>query len=196
MAEQSISYEGRDLSNPKATMKECGVGNKAMLLLRRKINVAGMRVHLCLLCRTLNNVLHLSNSSGSREIERDAEMMRLQILGDPNLMQELERVRPYNLSAFSWKTIAHSSHVQAQPELANAARSDPARFSQLLRQFRQMQADAELERQREIIRLEADPFDVEAQRKIEEAIRQQAVLENMEHALEYSPEAFGRVTML
>jgi DNA damage-inducible protein 1 len=59
-----------------------------------------------------------------------------------------------------------------------------------------MQADAELERQREMDRLEANPFDVEAQRKIEEAIRQQAVLENMEHALEYSPEAFGRVTML
>ena len=79
-------------------MKESGVGNKAMLLLRRKINVAGMRVHVYLLCHTLDNVLHLFNSSGSREIERDAEMMRLQILGDPNLMQELERVRPYDLS--------------------------------------------------------------------------------------------------
>jgi len=155
VAEQSISHEGRDLSNPKATMKESGVGDKAMLLLRRKINVAG--------------------SSGSREIEQDAETMRLQILGDPNLMQQLEHT---------------------QPELANAARSDPARFSQLLRQFRQMQADAELERQREVARLEANPFDIEAQRKIEESIRQQAVFENMEHALEYSPEAFGGVTML
>jgi len=153
VAEQSISYEGRDLSNPKSTMKEFGVGNKAILLLRRKLNVAGT----------------------SESMQQDAEMMRLQILGDPNLMRQLE----------------HS-----QPELANAARSDPARFSQLLRQFRQMQADAELERQREMDRLEADPFDVEAQRKIEEAIRQQAVLENMDHALEYSPEAFGRVTML
>lgn len=155
VAEQSISYDGRDLSNPKATMKESGVGNKAMLLLRRKVNVAGI--------------------SGSREVERDAEMMRLQILGDPNLMRELERT---------------------QPELANAARSDPARFSQMLRQLHQMRADAELERQREIARLEANPFDVEAQRKIEDAIRHQAVLENMEHALEYRPEAFGRVTML
>jgi len=155
VAEQSISHEGKDLSNPKATMKESGVGDKGMLLLRRKINVAGI--------------------SGSREIEQDAEMMRLQVLGDPNLMRQLQ----------------HS-----QPELANAARSDPTRFSQLLRQFRQMQTDAEVERQREMDRLEADPFDVEAQRKIEELIRQQAVLENMDHALEYSPEAFGRVTML
>jgi len=70
------------------------------------------------------------------------------------------------------------------------------RFAELLRQHRDRARDAELARQREITALNADPFDVEAQRRIEEAIRQQAVMENMEHALEYSPEAFGRVTML
>ena len=85
---------------------------------------------------------------------------------------------------------------QSQPDLANAAQHDPARFAELLRQTRERQYGAELNRQREIEHLNADPFDVEAQRKIEEAIRQQAVLENMEHALEYSPESFGRVMML
>ena len=94
------------------------------------------------------------------------------------------------------ESFAHSSRPQTHPELANAARSDPVRFSQLLLQLRQRQTDAEIERQREMDRLEANPFDVEAQQKIEEAIRQQAILENMEHALEYSPEAFGRVVML
>jgi DNA damage-inducible protein 1 len=56
--------------------------------------------------------------------------------------------------------------------------------------------EAEMEKQREIAHLNADPFDVEAQRKIEEAIRLQAVMENMEHAWEYTPEIFANVHML
>ncbi|OCH95925.1 hypothetical protein OBBRIDRAFT_445220 [Obba rivulosa] len=145
--EQSISYEGRDLSDPKATMKDLGVGDHAMLLLRRKVNVAG------------------------RTMEQDAEMMRLQLLGDPQIMEQLR---------------------QTNPEIAAAAESDPVRFAELLRLTRQRHLEAE----RELEQLEADPFDIEAQHRIEEAIRQQAVAENLEHALEYSPEAFGRVTML
>lgn len=83
-----------------------------------------------------------------------------------------------------------------QPELAAAAQDDPARFGALLSQTRARQREAEVEQQRQMEALQADPYDVEAQRRIEEHIRQQAVMENMEHALEYSPESFGRVTML
>ncbi|KAJ6469767.1 hypothetical protein C8R47DRAFT_767939 [Mycena vitilis] len=152
IAEQSISHNGRDLNAPKSTLRDLGVTGDAMLQLRRKVpNVAG------------------------RAVEHDSEMMRLQILGDPDLMRQLR---------------------ETQPELAEAAQVNPPRFAELLRQTRDRNMNAELQRQREIERLNADPFDVEAQRRIEEAIHQQAVLENMEHALEYSPESFGRVTML
>jgi len=86
--------------------------------------------------------------------------------------------------------------LQTQPELASAAVSDPRRFAELLRESSSRRADQERRRELEIARLNADPFDVEAQRRIEEAIRQEAVSENLEHAIEYSPESFGRVTML
>jgi hypothetical protein len=39
--EQSISHEGRELNNTKATMKGLGVRDNAMLLLRRRTNVGG-----------------------------------------------------------------------------------------------------------------------------------------------------------
>ena len=80
--------------------------------------------------------------------------------------------------------------------MAAAVRTDPQRFAQLWRELNTRRASIEQQRLAEIERLNANPFDVEAQRKIEEAIRQEAVFENLEHALEYSPESFGRVTML
>jgi DNA damage-inducible protein 1 len=86
--------------------------------------------------------------------------------------------------------------LQTQPELAHAATNDPARFAALLRQLRAMQEEAEAQKQREATLLNADPYDVQAQQRIEEAIRQEAVMENLNHALEYSPEFFGRVHML
>jgi hypothetical protein len=39
-------------------------------------------------------------------------------------------------------------------------------------------------------------FDMEAQQRIAEHIRLQNIQQNMEHALEYMPEAFGNVVML
>lgn len=77
-----------------------------------------------------------------------------------------------------------------------AARNNPQRFAQLLSETRRKQQEAELARQREIEALNMDPFNIEAQKKIEEAIRMEAVIENLEHAMEFSPEAFGRVHML
>jgi hypothetical protein len=40
-AEQSIHYENRELNDPKKTVAEYGVQDRSMLLLRRKVTVAG-----------------------------------------------------------------------------------------------------------------------------------------------------------
>lgn len=52
------------------------------------------------------------------------------------------------------------------------------------------------EKEQEMKSIESDPMNEENQRKIEEAIRQQNVQQNMELAIENLPESFGRVTML
>lgn len=119
-----------------------------------------------------------------------------------------------------------------RPELYDAVVSNPQRFAQLMQQEfgRRVELEQERKQQEAVSRLRmtqpsrlnpqrcqllnSDPYDVEAQRKIEEAIRQQAVLENMEHAMEYAvrssscgsksfdslpclqPESFGNVIML
>ncbi|KAH8717709.1 DNA damage-inducible protein 1 [Beauveria bassiana] len=104
----------------------------------------------------------------------DPEMIRLQVLGDPNLRQQLQR--------------QHS-------ELADAV-DDPARFAGILRESQDRERRERLERQRQIEQLNDDPFNVENQRKIEEMIRQERVMENLQNAMEHNPEVFGRVHML
>jgi DNA damage-inducible protein 1 len=105
----------------------------------------------------------------------DFERMRLQALGDPRLMNQLR---------------------QANPEFAAAIQSGGARFRDMVRHQADNMRRATEEKERQTELLNADPYDIEAQKKIEEAIRMEAVLENMSHAMEYSPESFGRVTML
>ncbi|KAI9810935.1 MAG: DNA damage-inducible protein 1 [Thelocarpon impressellum] len=104
----------------------------------------------------------------------DPEMIRLQILADPRGRAE---VRAQN------------------PDLVDAA-EDPDRFRRVFLDLQRQQADADRARQREMAMLNDDYLNPEAQAKIEEVIRQKAVMENLQNALEYNPEAFGKVHML
>ena len=96
----------------------------------------------------------------------DAEMIRLQALGNPGI---LNQVRAQN------------------QELADAVH-DQSRWGQIFDQMRRQQQDIEAEKQRELALLNADPFNVEAQAKIEEMIRQELVIENLQHAMDHTPE--------
>ncbi|OAA47728.1 DNA damage-inducible protein 1 [Metarhizium rileyi] len=106
--------------------------------------------------------------------ENDPELIRLQILGNPALREQLQR---------------------QNQELA-AAVDDPVRFSQILQNSQDRERQERQERQREIERLNQDPFNIENQRKIEDMIRQERVMENLQSAMEHNPEVFGRVHLL
>ncbi|KAL2753435.1 hypothetical protein ACRALDRAFT_1072081 [Sodiomyces alcalophilus JCM 7366] len=97
---------------------------------------------------------------------QDPELIRLRILGDPRLRAQAQ---------------------QQQPQLA-AVLDDPQRFAQMFNESLEREQRERDARQRELARLNEDPFDVEAQQKIEEMIRQERVMENLQNAMEHNPE--------
>lgn len=94
------------------------------------------------------------------------ETLRLQMLGNPEAMRQIN---------------------QERPDLAAAA-TDSARFRELYLRSVQEAESRERERREQMQLLNDDPFNVEAQRKIEEIIRQDRVMENLEYAYEHNPE--------
>ncbi|CAK7265118.1 DNA damage-inducible protein 1 [Sporothrix epigloea] len=106
--------------------------------------------------------------------EPDPEVIRLQILGDPRLREEV---------------------LRSHPSLAGVI-EDPQRFAQFFYDNLGKEQRERDERQRRITELNRDPFNVEAQSQIAEIIRQERVMENLQDAMEHNPESFGRVQML
>ncbi|XP_063766682.1 protein DDI1 homolog 2 isoform X1 [Eleginops maclovinus] len=105
-------------------------------------------------------------------------------MDDPALLQQMLLSNPHELSLLK----------ERNPPLAEALLSgDIERFTKVLLEQQQDRAKREQER---IRLLTADPFDIDAQAKIEEDIRQHNVEENMTIAMEEAPESFGQVVML
>ena len=110
-----------------------------------------------------------SNTSQSQQPPRDGldpERFRTHIISDQRVLAEV-RAR--------------------DPELADAS-SNPERFRTLWTERQRQATVAQAEKDEQAALLEADPFNVEAQAKIEEMIRQQGVQENIQRAFEENPE--------
>ncbi|CAG8589917.1 14124_t:CDS:10 [Acaulospora morrowiae] len=134
-SEQTISYNGQEMTDPKRTLKQYGIVQDEILYLRRR-------------------------SSAPMHVEQ----MRQALLNDPRMQHHLN---------------------QTQPELANAA-NDPIRFATLIQRM--------MQRQQEISLLNEE--NEETQRRIEEEIRMENVMANLDAAIESFPESFAQVTML
>lgn len=105
---------------------------------------------------------------------QDIENVRQNILANPPAMEQVRRDRP---------ALADSIH-------------DQARFLEAWRGMERAEADLEQERLEQIRLLNDDPFNIEAQAKIEEIIRKEAVQENLQFAYEHNPEGLASFHML
>lgn len=173
-AAQHIYHNGRLISDDTKTMEQLQIGDGDMLA----VHVRDMRGstgppepsgQAQSAVRQQQSAASTAAGAGN-----DTEMLRLQILGDPAVRQQLSR---------------------QHPELA-AAVEDPAQFRRIFLDSQDRERREREMRQREIERLNEDPFNVENQRRIEEMIRQERVMENLQNAMEHNPEVFGRVHLL
>ncbi|KAI9001980.1 hypothetical protein BC832DRAFT_128860 [Gaertneriomyces semiglobifer] len=114
-------------------------------------------------------------ASGTGNRSQDiAETVRQQLLADPQMLRQL---------------------TQTQPELARAVMNDPIAFRRMYLELETRRRELEQRQRDQMAALQnADPFDAESQKRIEEEIRRQNISQNWENALEYHPESFGRVS--
>ncbi|KAL9100018.1 MAG: hypothetical protein Q9163_004554 [Psora crenata] len=162
-ANQIIQYNGSMLLDDNKTMEQCQVTTDAMV----GVQVVNPKPNA-------NEGAGPSRSAvtqaGQRQpmqaVPTDAEYYRQQYLHNPQALTNLT-------SRF--------------PELANVI-NDPARWRELWTEVKKRQEELQAQRDRDMALDEADPFDMEAQKRIEELIRLKQVEDNLEQTREYHPE--------
>ena len=160
---QRIYYGNEELVEDNKTLQQCGMIDDSML----GVQIRNPQAPSGGSGRPVRPERRGPAPNGTRQgAQTDPEMIRLQAMGNPQILATIRA---------------------SDPELANAVQ-DPAHFQRIFEEKirRKAEMDAEIQRRNDL--LSADPFNVDVQREIEEMIRQEGVIENLQNAMEHNPE--------
>jgi len=198
-AEMVLLFNGQPMVGDKKSLADIGLGDGDMVMLDRRRQAAprtGARTGSAgasaaggmfdfSQIQIPANLLAGGGSSSSGSNAPSGAPARARVgEEDPAAIREMLRANPDQMAMLK----------QNNPKLSEALESgDLEAFAKVLKE----QQDARKEREQMRIRMmNADPFDMEAQRLIQQEIEQKNIDHNMELAMEASPESFGQVIML
>jgi DNA damage-inducible protein 1 len=166
---QTLFHNGQQLLDDTKTLGQCQIQEQDMLemLVRSSQRVSNEVPRQGQ--GTGDSRRNQTSTSQSGLPQADPEIIRQQALRDPRVLAQIR---------------------SSQPELADAV-SNPLRFREVFQNVHRRQAEADADKQQELAMLNADPFDINAQRKIEEIIRQERVMENLQDAMDHTPEGMS-----
>jgi len=184
--EMVVLYNGQPLTDGKKALSEVGLADGDMVMLDRRRQQRAAPAPAAAGAGGLFDFSRIqvpSNLLGGAPAPAPAPRARAGE-EDPATIREMLRANPDQAAMLK----------QNNPRLAEALEGgDLEAFAKVLKE--QQEARRERERQRTRM-MTADPFDMEAQRLIQQEIEQKNIDHNMELAMEAAPESFGTVIML
>lgn len=170
---QHLYHNGQLLNDASKTMEQLQIGDGEMLALHVR-DMAGSGARVAVQPQAQPTRPQQQSTQRGGQGYPDPETIRLQLLGNPEMRQQA---------------------ISQRPELGLVI-DNPERFAAVLRQMQDQEREEQQRRRQQIADLNADPFDIDAQTRIAEMIREERVQENLQNAIEHNPEVFGRVHML
>ncbi|KAE9363056.1 hypothetical protein N431DRAFT_356933, partial [Stipitochalara longipes BDJ] len=144
---QHLYHNGQLLNDDSKTMEQLQIGDGEMLALHVRDMVGSQPAGGP---RQAQPTRQQASQRGGQGFP-DPETIRLQLLGNPEMRQQA---------------------ISQRPELA-AVIDNPERFAQVLREMQEQEREEQMRRRQQIADLNADPFDIDAQMRIAEMIREE-----------------------
>jgi DNA damage-inducible protein 1 len=162
---QHLYHNGQLLNDDSKTMEQLQIGDGEMLALhvRDMVGSTGLPAGQQPPRARPQPAQQPRGGAGG---DPDPETIRLQILGNPAMREQA---------------------VRARPDIAGVL-DNPERFAAVYRQMQDEERAEQARRRQQIADLNADPFDIDAQMRIAEMIREERVQENLQNAIEHNPE--------